>query len=640
MLTPNRIQAPNVARLYMDAADAYEDMPAFATRLKKGKWKPVSFRTLQKRGERIAAGLIERGLGPGDRVGLFADNRLEWILADYAIQFSGAVDVPRGSDVTRDELAYIVKHAEIGIVIVENRSVWKKVREATKDWEKPPRFIQMDENPPEEEGLTLAMLEKEGEALLANDPDLVKNRIKEIEPEDLFTLIYTSGTTGTPKGVMLTHSNMVSQVERIPLDLTWRDRILSLLPIWHIFERVFEMITISSGACTYYSNPRRLADDLLDVEPSLMGSAPRLWESLHERILKRVRLSHPVRRGLFAIARWLSIRYHRSLDVWKNRHLQTGPTIPWKRIPSKWTHGLIWLLVLPWYGFFNAAVLERIRQVAGGSLRATVSGGGALPGEIDAFFNQLGIQVLEGYGLTETSPVLAVRTLERRVIGTVGPLVPGTELKICHPESGDVLYPAKDRGDKGRMEVGEVVVRGPQVMKGYYRNEEATEKVLSTDGWFRTGDLGCVTWNDCLKIMGRCKETIVLSSGENLEPGPIEMRLRQLPWIDQCMVVGQDERHLGLLVVAQEDGFRLEPLEGDKGKDDIAAREKVLLKAVQREISAENGFKSYERIRALRILPEPFVMGEEITNLYKLRRHVIMERHAKAVASLFENHGN
>jgi len=639
-MNSNRLQAPHLARLYMDAAEAYEDMPAFATRIEQGKWQPVSFRTLQKRGEQVAAALLKRGVELGDRIGLFGDNRLEWILSDYAVQFCGAADVPRGRDVTVNELQYILEHADIRVIIVENESLWRKVRSATASWDEAPELIQMEDDPPEEEGLTLATLEEEGEAILRKEPELVRERIQSIQPDDLFTLIYTSGTTGTPKGVRLTHSNMISQIENIPLDLTWRDRILSLLPIWHIFERVFEMITISSGACTYYSNPRRLADDLLDVEPTLMGSAPRLWESLHERILKRIRLSHPVRRALFHTARWLSLRYHRSLDVLKNRHFQSKPPAYGKRIPACLWSGLVWVLVLPWYGFFNAAVLERIRQVAGGSLRATVSGGGALPIEIDSFFNELGIQVLEGYGLTETSPVLAIRTLDKRVIGTVGPVIPETELQIRDPESGEILYPDKEHPEGGRMRPGEVVVRGPQVMKGYYRNEEATGKVLSSDGWFRTGDLGYVTWNDCLKIVGRSKETIVLSSGENLEPGPIEMRLRQLPWIDQCMVVGQDERFIGLLVVPQEDGFRSHPLSGDGGSEDVSSREKALLKEVQKEISSGNGFKSYERIRGLRILPEPFTMGEEITNLYKLRRHKILEHHSEAVASLFSSHGH
>ena len=266
-------------------------------------------------------------------------------------------------------------------------------------------------------------------------------------------------------------------------------------------------------------------------------------------------------------------------------------------------------------------------------MKATISGGGALPEHIDVFFNNMGITVLEGYGLTETSPVLAVRTQTNRVIGTVGPIIPETEIRIVDVESGQILYP--DAGDEnaGRMRKGEIQVRGPQVMKGYYKDPTSTGVVLLEDDWFRTGDLGLINGNDCLKVLGRCKETIVLSSGENVEPGPMESLLRQSPLIDNCMVVGQDQRHLGLLVVPAE-----EP-PAENGVETIVSDGQVtyqqLESEVRRLISPENGFKSYERIRVIRMVPEPFRIGEELTNLFKLRRHVIEEKYRSLLDEMF-----
>jgi len=619
----------HVAGLYLWAAEQFGSLPAFAYRVNAKRWMPLSYEALVTRGRNLATGLIARGLDLRGHLGLFSDNRVEWIVTDCATQLAGAANVPRGTDVTDRELAFILVHAGIRLAVVENVAMEQRVHRIATEKNILVYTVVMHGEPTEEASCSFAAVEAEGERLRAEGDRAVEQRVTELTPDDLFTLIYTSGTTGRPKGVMLTHANMMSQVRNIPLHLTWRDRVLSLLPIWHIYERVFEMITIHAGACTYYSNVRHLAQDLLAVEPSFMGSAPRLWETLHDRIRKNVAESHPVRRGLFHIAHWLSRHYHHSLFFLKGYDYRTQPPVAWKRNAACAWHGLCWFLLLPWYGFFNVAVLERIRQVAGGSMKATISGGGALPEHIDTFFNNMGITVLEGYGLTETSPVLAVRTLTNRVIGTVGPLIPETEIRIVDIESGEVLYPAADDENAGRMRKGEIQVRGPQVMKGYYKDPMTTGVVLSEDGWFRTGDLGLINGNDCLKVLGRCKETIVLSSGENVEPGPMESLLRQSPLVDNCMVVGQDQRHLGVLIVPAEDA--------DASGTDGEISYEQLEAEVRHLVSAENGFRPYERIRVIRKVPEPFKMGEEVTNLFKLRRHVIEEKYRDLLDEMFNS---
>jgi long-chain acyl-CoA synthetase len=633
-----RITAPNLAELYRKAAEHYESLPAFATRVTALTWKPVSFRELYEQGLDLATGLIELGVEARDHVGHFGDNRFEWILADYGVQLCGAADVPRGRDVTDDELVYIINHAQIEVAFVETELLQERILYLRGELPNLREIILLDpEGKPEPGVRPLRDVVELGARLRSEGDPRAEARMSGIRPDDLFTLIYTSGTTGQPKGVMLTHANMISQVESIPSRHYCADRVLSILPIWHIFERVFEMYTISFGACTYYSSIRTLGEDLKNVEPTFMGSAPRLWEKLHERILKSIRESHPMRRLLFRIAYFLARHYKESIYFINGMKLKMHPYPEWQRILLMPLHALRWLIIVPWYGFFNAAVLERIRLGAGGSLKATVSGGGALPIEIDKFFNYIGIPVLEGYGMTESSPVLAVRKSDDLVIGTVGPPIPRTEIRIVDLETGEIQYPNGRYPYEGRGRRGEIWARGPQVMKGYYRQPDLTAQTIR-DGWLRTGDLGMITYNDCLKILGRCKSTIVLSSGENVEPEPIEMRLQQSPYIDYCMVVGQDQRFLSVLIVPMVEEFRKLGYR-DYSLTDLSEDPKVqniIRKEIKEIIKSSNGFKRFEQIRDFRLVPVSFQVGDELTNLYKLKRHVIEQKYTDLIREIYK----
>jgi long-chain acyl-CoA synthetase len=290
------------------------------------------------------------------------------------------------------------------------------------------------------------------------------------------------------------------------------------------------------------------------------------------------------------------------------------------------------------YRILDALVLKKLRDVVGGEFRGTVSGGGALPPHVDEFFNYIGVPVLEGYGMTETSPVLAVRTWRKLVIGTVGPLWPHTEVRIVDPSDGKVIYPTGLLGQGGRGIKGEIHAKGPQVMKGYYKNPEATEKVLK-DGWMNTGDLGMITFNDCLKILGRSKETIVLLSGENVEPVPIEAKLLESRFIEQCMVVGQDEKHLGALIVPAVEALKAQGFEvhnlGEAETDPRIAE--VIASEVRRLVSREQGFKPFEFVLAWRFVPKPFEVGDELTATFKPKRHVIAEKYAPQIDAMYEH---
>ena len=632
-----RIRTENLALLYKIAAEKFEALPAFATRESALNWKPVTYRELYEQGLNLATGLIELGVKARDHVGLFGDNRYEWILSDCAVQLCGAADVPRGRDVTDEELAYIIDHSGMEVTFVETEKMLDRILRLRKRLPNLREIILLDPRAKAPEGVKrLKDVMEYGATLRRRGDQQVEERIAGIKPDDLFTLIYTSGTTGKPKGVMLTHANMISQIRNLPGHHNANDRILSVLPIWHIFERVMEMYTLSFGGCTYYSSILTLGEDMRNVEPTFMASAPRLWEKLHERILKNIKSSHPVRQILFHIAYFLARQYKNSEYFITDKKLKMSQQPLWKRIVLMPFHVIRWLIVLPWYGFFNAAVLERLRLGAGGSLKATISGGGALPIHIDKFFNYVGIPVLEGYGMTESSPVITVRSMDNLVVGTVGPPLPETEVRIIDTETNEILYPNSKYPDDGRSLRGEIWARGPQVMKGYYKDTELTNYAVQ-DGWLRTGDLGIITHNNCLKILGRSKATIVLSRGENVEPEPIEMRLTQSLFIDQCMLVGQNEKFVGALIVPeltafQQAGFNEQTIEALTANPDA---HKLIREEIRRMTAGSNGYKPYEQIRDFRMLTHGFQVGHELTNLFKIKRHVVDEKFNHVIAEIF-----
>ena len=635
-----RISTPNLASLFREAGDRWGDKPAFATRQSDGSFRSVTYRVWRDRALDLAEALIELGVGARDHVAILSDNRFEWILADAAILFCGAADVPRAADITNAEITYILGHADVSVVFVENATVLAKLEPLLLGLPRVRHLIVMDPswNPSakDERIIRLADLEQRGALLRQGESRLAEERIGGVMPDDLFTIIYTSGTTGTPKGVQLTHAAMASQVRNLPFDLTPADRSLSILPVWHSFERVFEVISIAAGLETCYTSLRYLGEDLKTVRPTIMASAPRLWEGLYQRVISGVQKAPPLRRGLFRAARSTADAVRRARSFFTRQELDLSGRSAIDTALLAVRHALTWGILIILYLLLDRIVLSKIRMAVGGRLRGTISGGGALPPHVDAFFNDIGIPVLEGYGLTESCPVLAVRTWERLVIGTVGPAFPETEIRIVDPASGQILYPDSARRNFGRGLRGEIHARGPQIMKGYYKDPEATARVLRY-GWLATGDLGVMTFNDCLKIVGRCKETIVLLGGENVEPLPIESKLLESPLIDQCMVVGQDQKHLGVLVVPSVGGFAAT---GVVAPDIVAlsarpdARE-LIQAEIRRLICGETGFKPFERLAALELIGKPFEVGDELTMTFKLRRHVITEKYGGQIATMF-----
>jgi long-chain acyl-CoA synthetase len=633
---PSRINAPTLTGVYQQAAQRFADLPAFATRGRDGRYHTHTFAEVYEEGLALATALVDLGLRACENVAVVADNRYEWIVSDYGILLAGAADVPRGTDTTSQELAYILGHCDARFVFVENAKTLGKVAQLPGGVGRFAAVVVLEQDGELPRGvMSLADLVSRGRKLRGRGDRRAEERAQAVRSEDLFTIIYTSGTTGTPKGVQLTHGAMASQIRNLPFSLFPGERALSILPIWHSYERVFEMISIAMGVCTYYTSIRTFADDLRMVKPHVMASAPRLWENLYQKLMARVKEMPALRRGLFQAARSSSEAVRNAERFFAGHELDTtGRRLP-ELLARAFSHAAAWIACQIPHRLLEPVVLAKLRAAVGcDEFRGTISGGGALQPHVDEFFNSIGIPVLEGYGLTETCPVLAVRTWKKLVIGTVGPAYPETEVRIVDLTTGAVLYPGRKRGG-GRGLRGEIHVRGPQVMVGYYKDPENTARVLH-DGWLNTGDIGMVTFNNCLKILGRSKDTIVLLSGENVEPVPIEGRLTSSPLIDAVMVTGQDQKQLGALIVPSPEGLRAAGFHGNSLS--AFAADPAVWDRIETEIksliNADSGFRAFERITAFRLLEKPFEVGDELTQTLKLRRHVLQEKYRELIAAM------
>jgi len=471
-----------------------------------------------------------------------------------------------------------------------------------------------------------------GEKLLTKGDTKFSEISKTALPEDLVTIIYTSGTTADPKGVMLTNSNFIHNIRVTPptQKLNKEDRYLSILPSWHIFERIAEYIALSTGASTAYSKPFKqvLLPDLKAEKPTVICSVPRIWESVYKGVMDNVKKGSAFKKMMFNWAIKMGEEYKKAEGILDN-------TLPLfdqaDYTPEEITQAKKTVKSLGWkYRLADKLVFKKIREVTGGELRFAISGGGALLETVDLFFNTVGIVVCEGYGLTETSPVLTARNPENYIMFTVGPPLPEVEIKIVDKDNYDKELP--------NGKVGIVLTKGLMVMKGYYKNEEKTKEIIKND-WFNTGDLGKKTYNGkYLKIMGRIKDTIVLRGGENVEPLPLEDRLKESEYINMAIIVGQDKPRLGTLIVPDFEALKVytekENIEY-KNIDELINHPKVISlfqKEQKRLISKEHGFKPYETVMGIALLPHEFTMeAGEMTETLKMKRFEIHKKYKEEI---------
>ena len=535
-----------VPKMLKATSEQFPEVVGQMKRIKNGQFEPVLYREEYQYGLDFGAALLSIGVQRGDPIGLISDNRAEWLYVDFGIMNIGAVDVPRGCDATPIDLEKILSITEAKYVVAENNSQVNKIL-SLKD--KLPALktlisIESDVKPEVLEaakasGVEVLLYEdlmKIGQKWRIENKGKIEEEVEKGKGDDLATIIFTSGTTGTPKGVMLTHHNFLAQLDEIPerIFLNPGDRALSVLPVWHVFEREVEYVIIIQAATLCYSKPvgSILLADFKTLNPHLLPAVPRVFEAVYDGVTKKMRKTGGIVLGMFnffvRVAKILKAMSRRMFN--KNACYTRYYPVFW------WIVCLIpWCLLWPLYGLGNLIIFRKIKAMLGTNFRAGVAGGGAFPKVIDEFFWAIGVQIVEGYGLTETAPIVAVRPMADPIFRTIGSPIRGVEARIVDPQDGFVL---------GRCKEGVLQIKGPTVMKGYYKRPDLTAKVLSEDGWLDTGDLAIMTIHNELCIKGRIKDTIVLRGGENLEPLPIETKLSESHYIKQAVVVGQDQRYL------------------------------------------------------------------------------------------------
>ncbi|HPZ15133.1 MAG TPA: AMP-binding protein [Sphaerochaeta sp.] len=629
-----------IPQIFFQRAHTYAENTAQMYKTGKGTFNSVTYSELAGEVESLASALLELGIRRGSGVGLISDNRKEWLVSDLAILSLGAADVPRGRDAMPYEVSFILSTTEAEFCFVENEVQLNKVLSLCSTLPLLKTLIVMDDT------YTAARSEVGGVRILRLD-DLVRRgrelnrdsarlsamrgeREKGVDSE-VATIIFTSGTTGDPKGVMLTHANFAYQLEAVPKLIEGIDtgqRWLSVLPVWHSFERILQYVIVNQASTIAYSKPLGsvLLADLGVINPHFMGSVPRIWEAVRAGVFASMKGKSALVRGMFSFFVKVASSYSHNKDLF------FGKVATFKkrnRALDVVRSALPMVLLHPLYALGDKLVFSQVKAKLGTSFIAGVSGGGSLPEGVDLFFASIGIKLLDGYGLTESAPVVGVRPLVGGVKRTMT-LLEGTEARIVDGDGRDV-----EPGEKGVL-----FVRGPQVMKGYYKRPDLTEKVLSSDGWLDTGDLAMWTHKGEFAIAGRAKDTIVLSGGENLEPIPIEAKLCESEYIESAVVLGQDKRYLGALIVLNR--ARIEEYLNEKEipylSDKLAqmAEVKALIERTVAEIiSSKHGFKSFEHIVRFTLLGKSFEVGRELSAKQELKRFEINRLYEEEIADLF-----
>jgi long-chain acyl-CoA synthetase len=578
------------------------DRPAAVKSKRDGRWVDVTVPEFRDTVRHFANGLRQLGVKPGDRVAILSENRPEWAMSDFAILANAAVTVPVYPTLLGWQIEYILNDSGAVAVICSTEEQLQKVQEIRSHTPHVHNVIVCEAKSVPKDTLTFQQVVENGRSTF--DEKKFEELRARSRPEDLATLVYTSGTTGNPKGAMLTHSNIATNVTAaksiLPVEPGWIA--ISILPLSHIFERMADYFYYHNGiAIAYAENVTKVGENLQEIRPHVFAAVPRLFEKMRERIMNQVATGSSTKQKIF---RWaLKVAEERLPYRVEHKPMPTGLSIK-SAIADK-------------------LVFRKILDRLGGRVRYVFSGGAPLSPELAAFFIGAGVEILEGYGLTETSPVISANLPNQRKIGTVGKIIDGVEVKI-----------ASD---------GEILARGPNIMKGYWNNPEATAQAIDSEGWFHTGDIGEIDKDGFLKITDRKKDIIINAYGKNIAPQPLEALLKSSPYIGTPVLIGDKRKYVAALIVPN-----FEKLERDassmginfKSRDELVGNDRV--KAIfQTEIDRFNtNLDRQEKIRRFALLPRDFTIeNDEITPSLKVKRKVIDKKYKDVIDQLYVDDG-
>lgn len=581
------------------------DLPDALNFKHEGEWKSISSAEVVSRAENLALGLYALGLRKGDRAAIMAANSPEWTLADAACQFAGVIDVPIYTTLTTDSVQYILDDSKARVLFLEDTAAYERLRAVTENCPSIEKVVVFsDERWDDGRVLSFEQLETNGAMLALEEPELAQALREVIDPSDIATLIYTSGTTGEPKGVMLTHANLISNVIDASEKYAFQgvDTSLSVLPLSHVFERTGMYVYIRYGMRVHFAESiEKIPDNLKEVRPTIFIGVPRIFEKVFERARLKAAQAGRVNAVIFDWAIEVAKEYAKTKEAGEE--------------PS--------VSLLARYGFADKVVFSKLREFFGGRLRFCITGGAALPDEIYRIFTGAGISIMQGYGLTETSPVISSNNPHAKRIGTVGRPIRNVQVRI-----------AQD---------GEIEVKGPGVMLGYYNKPEATKAAFTEDGWFRTGDIGEIDADGFLKITDRKKELFKTSGGKYIAPSPIEQMLRASRFVNQAVLVGNERKFPAALIVPD---FEMLASYAKLKELDIRTPAEFcshprILDLFKRQIDAATaGLAQFERIKKFALLDhELTVENGELTPTLKIKRRVVEEKYRNVIDGMYGDSG-
>jgi long-chain acyl-CoA synthetase len=590
----------NLNQLFFDAMDRAGDRPAVMRRKDAGRWEDISGAALLERVQDLSLGLRELGVRPRDRVAILSENRPEWAIADYGCLALCAADVPIYPTLPAKQIEYILQDAGVTVVFLSSQQQLAKIQEIRSHLPALRHVVVFDESAAKDDTLAFAEVSRRGRQARDRAPTWRADALA-AGPDDIATIIYTSGTTGDPKGVMLTHGNITSNVVSCVrlLDISDADECLSFLPLSHIFERMVGHYTMLHRGVTisYASSTETVAAEMTEIRPTIMAAVPRLYEKIYARVLDAAVSGSPVKKRIFFWAK-------RNAESWVEYRVAR------RKVPAT-------LAFKKRLG--DRLVFAKLRARTGGRIRFFVSGGAPLNPEIAKFFHAAGLPILEGYGLTETSPVIAVNTFKHLKLGTVGRPIPGVEVRI---------------GDDG-----EILTRGPHVMVGYYNKPEASREAIDPDGWFHTGDIGILDGDGFLRITDRKKDIIVTAGGKNIAPQPIENMVKTSKFVSNCVMLGDKRKFPVMVVVPNVDNLKAwASRRGFIAPDDqsLLALPEVTAKMDREVRKTLRDLAQFEVPKRLLLVPTDFsVESGELTPTLKVKRRVVERNYARQIEQLF-----